>query len=369
MSRVLLAISSLGPGGAERTASELANLLAVKGWHLGFLTLSGLASDHYVLDPRVDRILLDLLWDSGSAWEAGRDFLRRGRMIRRAVRTFAPQVVLSFVDQTNVRVLAALLGSGIPVIVCEQIDPRVYRVGHRWQLARRVLYPLASATVVQTEAVAAWAARLVPRRRVRVIPNFVRLLPEPPPFRLRESMILAVGRLDRQKGFDLLIEAFAASRARVEAWRLAILGEGPQRIRLETMIRELGLGAQVSLPGVVAEPAEWLARARVFVLSSRFEGFPNALLEAMAMGCAVVATDCPSGPREIIRNGHDGLLVPVERVVALTSALDHLTEQPGRAEGLARAAVDVRERFAAERILPQWEGLIGTVLKRGPSRR
>ena len=369
MYRVLLAVSSLAAGGAERMASELANRWAESGWSTALLTLSGTGSDHYALDPRVARIGLDLLWESHSAWQAVASNLTRNRMIRRAVTTFAPDVVVSFVEQTNVRMLAALLRSGIPVIVCERVDPRAYRVGPRWQLARRLLYPLASAVVVQTDAVAAWATRLVPERKLRVIPNFIRVLPEPPPFRRRESMILAVGRLDRQKGFDLLIEAFAASRAGAQAWQVAILGEGPERIRLETMIRELGLGAKVLLPGVVAEPAEWLGRARVFVLSSRFEGFPNTLLEAMAMGCAVVATDCLSGPGEIIHHGEDGLLVPPDDVEALTSALDQLTEQPGQAEGLGRAAPNVRDRFSAERIMPQWEVLIGTVLKRGSSRR
>ena len=120
---------------------------------------------------------------------------RQSHRIRRAVKAFAPDVVVSFIEQTNIRVLAGLLGAGFSVIVSERTDARAHRVGRRWELARRALYPVASAVVVQADMVAAWASRLVHKGKVRVIPNFVRLLHRPPGFRTRANLILGGGRL------------------------------------------------------------------------------------------------------------------------------------------------------------------------------
>ena len=362
--RVLVTVSNLSAGGAERMASELVNWWAAHGRDVALLTLSGVRSDHYTLDPRVERIGLDLLWDSHSLWESVSGNLRRSRMIRQAVRRFAPDVVLSFIEQNNVRVLAALLGTGIPVIVSERIDPRWHRVGRAWDAARRLLYPAARAVVVQTQSVARWAAGVVPARKVKVIPNFLRALPHAPAYQNREALIVGIGRLCRQKGFDVLISGFAASRAREQGWQLVILGEGPERTDLEALVASHGLAGQAALPGVVPEPAEWLARARIFALPSRYEGFPNALLEAMAMGCAVIAADCPSGPQEIVRGKQEGLLVPVEDAAALRMALDQLLKEPARAAALGDAARGVRERFNAVAIMAQWDCLIHSVLDR-----
>lgn len=359
--RVLLAVSSLSAGGAERMASELVNYWAGRGWDVALLTLSCTRSDHYPIDSDVERIALDLLWDSRNAWESVVSNLRRNRMIRQAVRRFMPDVVVSFIEQNNVRVLSALLGTGIPVIVSERTDPRWHRVGRAWEAARRVLYPAASAVVVQTDAVAQWASRLVPVKRVWVIPNFLRPLPLPPPYNDRDLLILGIGRLGREKGFDMLIPAFASSRARRQGWQLIIVGEGPERGRLEALAVSYGLDGQMMLPGVVPDPAAWLERARIFALPSRYEGFPNALLEAMAMGCAVVAADCPSGPSEIVRRDQDGLLVPVGDVAALAAALDQLVQVPARAAELGQAAMSVRARFTAGVVLAQWDSLIDSV--------
>jgi len=361
--RVLLAVSSLAAGGAERAITELANGWAVKGWQVALLTLSTPGSDHYSLTPAIERIALDIIWDSPTLWHGVASNIRRSFAIRTAVRRFGPDVVVSFVEQTNIRMLAALVGTGIPVIVSERIDPRQHPVGLAWTAARRLLYPLARRVVVQTEAVAEWARRVVAASRVRVIPNFVREMPEPPEWSVRSSQeILAVGRLDKQKGFDLLLEAFARSGLAARGARLTLLGEGPERSALERQAQALGIAERVTMPGVVRDPETWMARAAVFVLPSRYEGFPNALLEAMAMGCPVIATDCDSGPREIICHGENGWLVPVEDANALSAALRRLFEDEALRCRLGTEAVKVRERYAKAKILSRWETLIEEVL-------
>lgn len=342
--------------------SGMANAWAARGRQVAVLTLSGTTADHYVLHPAVERIGLDLLWNSHSLWESVRYNLRRSQAIRRAVRRWRPDVVISFIEQTNVRVLAALAGSRTPVIVSERIDPRRHAVGRAWRLARRLLYPTAARLVVQTESVARWAIGIVSGRRVRVVPNFVRELPPAAYTGRATDELLAVGRLDQQKGFDLLLRAFAASALARAGARLVILGEGPQRRALETLAQELKIAEHVLLPGVVRDPETWMARCTAFVLPSRYEGFPNVLLEAMAMGCPVIAADCDSGPREIVKHGENGLLVPPEDVSTLAQALAKLWRDAALRARLGAAAVEVRERFSKERVLALWEQMIEEVL-------
>ncbi len=359
---ILFVISSLAGGGAERVASELVNGWAKQGRGVGLLTLTNSVADHYTLEPRVVRHRLELLWRSENIFQSANAAAKRLALLRRTILAIRPKVVISFIELTNIAVLGATIGTQIPVIVSERIDPRYYKIGWVREALRRVAYPFASRLVVQTDAVAQWAQRVLGWPEVVFISNPLRELPTLAPYDARARQVVAVGRLARQKGFDLLIEAFGRSGLKNEGWRLVILGDGPERAKLEAMIAHLGLDEAVRLPGMVADPAPHLNRARIFVLPSRFEGFPNALLEAMGMGCAVIAADCPSGPREIIHHGVDGLLVPPGNIEALAQAMRDLAVDPQRAARLGQAALEVRERYARERILAQWDELIDEVL-------
>jgi glycosyltransferase involved in cell wall biosynthesis len=150
-------------------------------------------------------------------------------------------------------------------------------------------------------------------------------------------IVLAAGRLHRQKGFDVLLRAFAIARAEVDC-RLVILGEGADRAGLMEQVDQSGLGYDIDMPGFCDNPFPLMARAGVFVLSSRWEGFPNALVEAMALGAPVVATDCPSGPHEILKGGEIAPLVPVDDAQALGRALiATLSQRPDTSASRARA--------------------------------
>jgi glycosyltransferase involved in cell wall biosynthesis len=140
-------------------------------------------------------------------------------------------------------------------------------------------------------------------------------------------VVLGVGRLHRQKDFATLLRAFAAVRRRREA-RLVILGEGPARRPLERLARRLGISDDVHMPGFAANSTAWIRRSTVFVLSSGWEGFPNVVLEALAVGCPVVSTDCPSGPREILADGTFGRLVPVGDSAKMAEAISATIDSP-----------------------------------------
>lgn len=357
-------VSSLGAGGAERNIAELANGFADRGHHVAVLTLSSPQHDHYRIGSNVKRIALDQPWPSKSFWQRLTGNLRLFHSIRRAILADRPDAVISFIDQSNVRVLAALMGTGIPVIISERNNPRRHILGRFWNLARRVLYPIADRIVVQTQGIADWASGIVHPECIRIIENSVRQLPPPDAINRRQPRsILAVGRLHHQKGFDLLLRGFAASGLASDNVQLIILGEGPERAALETLVRELRLDHVVNMPGLVSDPETWMARATVFVLPSRYEGFPNVLLEAMAMGCPSIATDCDTGPRDIIRHDVNGLLIPVDHQQALADALVLMLGDCDLRARLSAEALKVRDSYSKARILQEWEKVIEEVLR------
>jgi len=175
--------------------------------------------------------------------------------------------------------------------------------------------------------------------------------------------VLSVGRFVPQKGFDILLDAFARVSDRYPYWVLTILGDGPLRRDLEAQRDRLGLTERVRLPGAASNLTPYLHKADVFVMASRYEGFPMVLCQAMACGLPVIYTDCPSGPREIIRNGVDGLLVPNEDVEGLAAAMEALISDEKKRERLAMHAREIIERFNLPTIMERWEAMLTKIVK------
>jgi glycosyltransferase involved in cell wall biosynthesis len=363
--RITVVISSLSIGGAERVITELANDWVGRGWEITIVHFSIPGTPPYFpLDPRVREVPLGLHRVSRSPLDALRNNLRRIRVLRRAIRTTRPELVLSLMNRTNILTVFAATGLGLPVVVCEHTAPRG-TLTRPWRILRGLAYRRATFVVMLTAgALAELPAAL--RRRGRVIPN-----PLPAQFLATVEpsadghgatpaggpTVMGLGRLTPEKGFDLLIEAFAQL---ADAWptaRLVIWGEGGERDRLERIRASHDLGDRVDLPGETRVPEQVLRAATVFVLSSRLEGMPMALLEAMALGRAVVACDCDHGPRDIVRDGLDGVLVPPEDVGALAGAIGALLGDDVKRVELGRRAVEVRERFALDAITAEWERL------------
>jgi glycosyltransferase involved in cell wall biosynthesis len=191
---------------------------------------------------------------------------------------------------------------------------------------------------------------------VEQIPNGV---PEPrlPPAALDAKVLVAAGRLLSQKGFDMLLDAFAPVSARHPDWQLWIFGSGPWRSRLAAQIDRLGLGGRAHLKGATSRLDEQFAAASMFVLSSRFEGLPMVLLEAMAAGLPPVAFDCPTGPGEVIGHGTSGLLVPPADTAALAAAICALIEDPARRQAMGVAARERSRAYSMPAVTRQWEQL------------
>jgi glycosyltransferase involved in cell wall biosynthesis len=351
----------------------MANYWAERGWPVTMVTLEAATNDFYAVHPTVARVGLDVSGNSASIWQATRNNLHRVRALRRAIRASRPEVVISFMVPTTVITLLATRMQRVPVIVSERMDPIRSPLSKIWTALRRMTYPLAHAVVVQTPEAQSWADGFLRKEAVHVIPNPVSTSLRANPTDVANVVsslgdggrhVMAVGRLDSQKGFDLLLRAFAVCREARPDWKLTILGDGEERQRLEALVKELGVGAHVRMPGTVPDTTPFLRRADLFVLSSRYEGFPNALLEAMALGVPVIATDCASGPKRIVRHGVDGLLVRSDDATALADAMADLMDDEPRRLSMGELAVDVTKRFEVSRIMGIWETVIDDCLKR-----
>ena len=351
---LLLVIGSLGGGGAERVITRLAEAWVASGVMVTVATFDRPDGDFYPLASGVVRRSMPLQPRGMTSYL--HHAIARSLWLRTVMREESPQAVICFTDRTNVVSLLAALGLGIPVLVSERTDPEMYSPGRLWAGMRRLVYSSAAMIVVQTQKVRLWSERLFPRTRTCVIPN-----PAPVNLpairRVSNSTIIAIGRLVPEKGFDVLIDALALIADRHPTWKLRILGEGPHRTSLEQQIEGLGLSGRVELPGRCHDVLEQLAETEVFVLSSRFEGFPNALVEAMACGRAVVSTQC-SGSSDLIEPGRNGLLVPVGDSVALAQSMEELLLDPLLRSRLGQAAAEIRSQLSMARVLQMWNNAL-----------
>lgn len=358
--RITLVISTLAAGGAERVMALMANYWGGQGHDVTLITLDPVDQDFYALHPAVVRVGLGLSCASSTVLQGLLNNIARIKRLRGAIDRAKPDIVISFVEKTNVLALLSTVGSHVPVVVSERIDPRFHRIERLWAFLRWLLYRRANALVVQTDGLRTWAEGFINQRAVYVIPNplSIKVSRKEMHGDCPEKIVASMGRLVAQKGFDNLLQAFARCVRSHPEWSLVIIGEGPERPRLNVMTVELGIQSRVRLVGCLSDPFEILRGAELFILASRYEGFPNALVEAMACRLPVVSTDCPSGPRDIIRDGVDGVLVPPDDVAALAEAMDRLMDNPQERQRLRTRAVDVLERFSAEKIMKSWSDLL-----------
>jgi glycosyltransferase involved in cell wall biosynthesis len=352
--KVLLFLPSLDGGGAERVFVELANAFSSAGVPVDLALVR--ASGPYLSELAPSVRVVDL---------GAPGVLRSLPRLARHLRTERPEAMLSALEHANVvAVLARHIGrrqTRCVVSTRSVLSMLKYETGSlsAWRVTQtsRLAYPFADAVIANSEGVAADLVRFlrVPRERIHVIHNPLSL--EWIERLSHESaagagigtagapLILSVGRLSGLKDFPTLLRAFALAR-RTHACRLAILGEGPDRQRLEALARGLGVGGEVLFPGFIANPFAWMRGAAVFVSSSISEGCPNALMQALACGTRVVGTDCLGGSREILEDGRWGRLVPVGDAAAMAGAITAALDATDKVDARRRVADFSLEKIA-----------------------
>lgn len=369
--KLLFFIHSLSGGGAERVTINLANYWAGKGWEITLVTVAQCSLDFYKLHPAVERISLNLAGDSCNVVVGLWQNMRRVMGLRRVLRRMRPNVALGMMTNANVLLALAAFGLGIRAVGSERVHPPQYPLSTLWEGLRRRTYGLLHTVTALTGESACWLKTHTNVQRLRVIPNAVswplpihdtKVNPESV-CTFGRKILLGVGRLEPQKGFDWLLEAFSGLAQKHPDWDLVILGEGTLSTVIDRQVQAAGLEKRVFLPGRVGNVGKWYEHADLYVMSSRFEGFPNTLVEALAYGLPAVSFDCDTGPRDIIRHEEDGLLVPLGEVGNLASALDRLMGDSDLRERFAERAVEARERFSMERIAGMWEELFEKVAK------
>jgi glycosyltransferase involved in cell wall biosynthesis len=362
--RIAFHIDSLKLGGAERVTLQWAAWCREAGWSVVVVTRRGPDADAYPLPAGVERWVegtdppaLRLLGWAGFPWRVVR--------LRRRLRRGGVHLAVGVTTLPAVKLLLACRGSGIPCVVSERNYPPAKQPALPWRWLRRLSYRGAALHLVQTRATAEWLRRHCGVRQVQLqlLPNPVvwplpRLAPLLEPDRLLPAgvpVLLAAGTKAHQKGFDRLVRAFPPLARRWPDLRLVILGlsSAPyhgvdQPVWLRGLLGEASLQERLVMPGPAGNIGDWYERASVFALPSRYEGFPNVLLEAMAAGCACVAADCSTGPAELIRPGIDGVLLPARAGAEdWAAALADLLANPAERWRLGDAARQVRRRFDA----------------------
>lgn len=371
--KVFLLINSLCCGGAERVSVVLANYLIRQGYSVGLVTLHQSDDDFYTPDPKVVRIYLNKIPHQSRKFYKLLINWKRLLILRRIIATEKPDVLIGMMTTSAVLSIIAGLYLPVKVIVSERNYPERKKASPPWGLLRKIFYRFADAHVAQTHEIASWLQKNTAARNIHIISNSVTWpIPSVPNRVLPVSVIdsesyvlLAIGSKIFQKGLDLLLSAFIPSALSYPNLSLVILGldslansRDYDHSHLLDKISQAGIMDQVYLLGRVGNVADWYKRANVFILSSRYEGFPNVLLEAMASGCACIAFDCETGPREIIRHGLNGLLVPAEDVSALAEAILQLIQDSSCYENIRSNALSVRQQFSEDRVLSQWHDLI-----------
>lgn len=353
-------IGSLSKGGAERVFVNLAEYFVSRGYRVTMVTQYK-RENEYALPEGADRVISDITAQE----EGGRigNFFKRYAKLRRIFREIGADVVLSTFGKNNLMAICSNFFLPTKVVVSVVAEPREEYPGRLMRFLAKTLFYFADGIVMQTTDAVHFFQRSLQKRCVilknSLNPAFVR-----PRFEgERRQEIVAVGRVDENKNQRMAIRAFSQIADRFPDSRLTIYGEGELRQQLLNEIRQLGMEDRIFMPGAVTDVPERIERAYAFVLTSFTEGMPNTLIEAMSLGLPCISTDCPcGGPKDLIEDGVNGYLVPVDDDGALAKRLAELLADPEKAEEIGRNAAMLQEEYLPESVNASWENYFAGVV-------
>lgn len=351
--KCVLFTSVLSGGGAERVLCQLANRLATE--HHVILVAAYPSENEYPVADNINKVYLDTAIENKKP-------IKQLILLRKVLKEQRPDVCISFLPQPNFKMLLAALGLKTRVIVSVRNDPAKEYAKLSSRLLARFLYPMAAGVVFQTKDAQAWFPKHI-QRKSRVIMNQVN-----PTFfttqRVSEDYFVATGRLNNQKNYPLMIKAFAKFSKEFPQEKLYIFGTGQLREELSALINELDVSSNIVLQGASNDIPTVLSHTKAFLLTSDYEGMPNGLLEAMAMGIPCIATNCPcGGPKQIIDNGINGILINVSDEDALLDALHKVHNDSDFRKDIASRAKASSRKYHPDEVYRDWEAYISEIVK------
>lgn len=368
MKKIMIHINSLGKGGAERVVSLLAGCFQQDKIQVVIATLWQ-EKEEYPLAEGVKRIHVGLTKEEESASSLKQQWIRL-KNLRRALRKEKPDILLSFCAKANYRALMAAWETGCPVVASVRNDPKIDYVGRKKQLLNKLFLNKAAGCVFQTEEARDFFDQKLQKKGI-IICNPVNerfLQAERKP---AEKKIVCVGRLVKQKNQMLLVKAFEGILQAYPDYHLYLYGDGSndeckeelQQYVKQGRVKEIPLTERIHFMGLSSSLEKDMANAAMFVLPSNYEGMPNALMEAMALGIPVISTDCPcGGSRYWITPGKTGQLVAVGDVKGLQRAMEEYIQYPKQAEAMGREAGKRLQEAALPRVYEQWKNYLNRVM-------
>ena len=363
MKTIAFHVSSLAQGGAERVVANLANRFAQDGFNV-YVATEEYGNNEFTLDPKVKRIHVGLKEEDEKKNRIVK-FLIRVKYLKSFVKEYKPDVLVAFAHRCNYRALMAAGNSNVPVVISIRINPVGYYDAFSDIVQIKWLFPKAAGCVYQTQEQKDWFKPYL-QDKSRIIMNpinpkyFGNPLPEE-----RQKAVMHHARLVDFKNQPMLVRAFLKVHEKHPDYVLKIFGpdsgDGTKET-LEKLIRDNNAESYVLLMGASSDLEKEIPKGEVYAYSSDYEGMPNSLLEAMAMGMPVVSTDCPcGGPKAVIRDGENGFLIPVGDEAALTDRINRLIEDKELAKRFSENARKIEDVASMEAIYKQWKDYLEEV--------
>lgn len=343
---LMFVMNQMTPGGAERVVSILANKMSEREHNVS-LVITFDSDISYELNEKINLIKFNISRNRGQV-------IRNLIEIRNLINTFKkekPDVIISFIRNVNCIIAAKIVG--IPVIISERNNPKYDPKSKLWRILRILIYPYADGIVFQTEGAKSYFSKRIQSKSCIIKNPLSENIPIKESIDLKNKVI-SVGRLCEQKNQKILIKAFRQFHEKYPEYKLEIYGEGNLREDLEKMTKELGMENYITMPGNTNEVYNKIINSDVFVLSSIYEGYPNVLIEAMSIGMPVISTDCEYGPKEIIRNYENGILVPKMDFEKLAEELCNIVSNKELRAKLGGNAKKIRGSLKVDKIVNEW---------------
>ena len=350
--KISFVTNGLTSGGSERVLSLVANEFAKRGYDVEILSYMDTVV-FYELEPNIRVLFMDREAKSHS-------MLKKILWLRKYVKSNKPDVVIAFLQRVYCLTIMSLLGTGIPVISSERNDPRYYN--KLYKLLMRIFLPFTSRHIVQTQSIKEYFPKAI-QRKTTIIPNPV----NEDIYKInvdqvkKKDLIINVGRMTNQKNQLMLIDAFNQIHQNFPSYQLYIYGDGPMREKLEERISSLSLKDKVFMPGRCESIFERMSEARLFCLSSDFEGMSNALIEAICLGLPIVTTNV-SGVKELIGDGQNGLVVEKGDKDGFVKAMKRILSDDTLMNSISVNNKKKADVFWAKAIIDQWEAVVNQVV-------